>query len=75
MAEGKKARVTVKTRSATYEGTLLIPVMRRRVSDMLNDEDKTFINLTEVRIDGAKDPVPYVTINKHQIESIIETTK
>jgi len=46
--------------------------MRKRVSDVLNDEDKTFINVTDVKIDGNRDAVPYVSINKHLIESIIE---
>ena len=73
MTEGRKVHVTIKTRTSTYEGTLLIPPMRKRVSDVLNDEEKTFINVTDVRINYAQDTVHYVSINKNLIESIIET--
>jgi hypothetical protein len=73
MPEGRKVLVTIKTRSSTYKGTLLIPPMRRRVTDVLNDDDKTFINITDVRIDNARESVPYVSINKNLIESIIES--
>ncbi len=73
MEEGKRVRVKIKTRSTTYDGTLLIPPMRNRVSDILNDEEKVFINIVEVRIDEGKEIVPHVSINKHLIESSIET--
>lgn len=72
MAEGKKVRVRVRTINATYEGSILIPPMRKRVSDVLNDDEKGFINLTDVRINGAKETVPFISINKSMIESIIE---
>jgi Family of unknown function (DUF6812) len=72
MAAGKKVRVKVRTSFASYEGILLIPPMRKRVSDVLNEEDRTFINLTDVQINGSKEMVPYISINKDMIESIIE---
>jgi hypothetical protein len=72
MTEGRKVRVTVRTASETYEGNLLIPPMRNRVSDVLNDDDTKFINLTDVRINKADASVPFVSINKNMIESIIE---
>jgi hypothetical protein len=72
MTEGKKVRVKVKTVNAAYEGNLIIPAMRNRVSDVLNDEEKTFINLTDVTINGSKEKVDFVSINKNMIESVIE---
>lgn len=72
MAVGKKVRVKVRTAFASYEGNLLIPPMRKRVSDFLNDEDRTFINLTDVQINGSKEKVPYISINKDMVESVIE---
>jgi len=72
MAAGKKVHVKVRTSYASYEGFLLIPPMRKRVSDVLNEEERTFINLTDVQIDGSHEKVPYISINKDMIESIIE---
>lgn len=72
MASGKKVRVKVRTVNATYEGSLLIPPMRKRVSDVLNEEERTFINLTDVKINGSREILPFVSINKEMIESIIE---
>lgn len=72
MAEGKKVRVKVRTINAAYEGSLNIPAMRNRVSDVLNDGEKTFINLTDVHINGSKERVAFVSINKNMIESVIE---
>ena len=72
MAAGKRVRVKVRTSFASYEGILLIPPMRKRVSDVLNEEERTFINLTDVQILGSGEKVPYISINKDMIESIIE---
>jgi hypothetical protein len=72
MPDGRKVRVRVRTVNSTYEGNLLVPPMRRRVSDVLNDDDRTFINLTDVRIDGGQEIIPFVSLNKHMIEAIIE---
>ncbi|MBI3994333.1 MAG: hypothetical protein HY349_00010 [Nitrospirae bacterium] len=72
MATGKKVRVKVRTVNASYEGNLLIPPMRKRVSDVLNEEERTFINLTDVHVNGSADKIPFISINKDMIESIIE---
>lgn len=72
MSEGKRVKVRVKSVRSTYEGYLLVPQMRKRVSDVLNEEERLFINLTEVRIDGAGSEIPFVSINKQLIESIVE---
>lgn len=72
MEKGKKIRVAIKTARGTYEGDFLIPSMRNRISDVLNEEDRVFINLTDVTIDGGPKKVPFVSLNKSMIESIIE---
>jgi hypothetical protein len=72
MSTSKKVRVKVRTTSATYEGDLLIPPMRNRVSDLLNEEIRVFINLTDVSMDGTTERIPFVSLNKNLIESIIE---
>ena len=74
MTGGNKVRVKVRSASAIYEGDLLIPPMRKRVSDVLNDDDKNFISLTDVRINEAKETITFISINKNMIESIIELT-
>jgi uncharacterized protein DUF6812 len=72
LGDTKKVLVTVRTQSATYSGTIYVPAMRKRVSDLLNDEGKMFINLTEVSINGGSERIPFISINKNLIESIIE---
>ena len=72
MSTAKKVRVKVRTINASYEGDLLIPPMRNRVSDLLNEEIRVFINLTDVSIEGNAKRVPFVSLNKNLIESIIE---
>ena len=72
MSTAKKVRVRVRTINASYEGDLLIPPMRNRVTDVLNEEVRVFINLTDVSIDGNAEKVPFVSLNKNLIESIIE---
>lgn len=75
MAAGKTVRIKVKTINAMYEGDFIIPAMRNRVSDVLNDEERQFINLTNVEIGshgGAIQKVPFVSLNKVLIEAIFE---
>ncbi|MFI5304488.1 MAG: hypothetical protein ACHQYP_06795 [Nitrospiria bacterium] len=72
LGDTKKVLVTVRTQSATYSGTIYVPAMRKRVSDLLNDEGKMFINLTEVSINGGSERIPFISVNKNLIESIIE---
>jgi Family of unknown function (DUF6812) len=72
MSTAKKVRVRVRTVNASYEGDLLIPPMRNRVSDLLNEEVRVFINLTDVSIDGVAKKIPFISVNKNLIESIVE---
>lgn len=71
MAEGKKVRIKVRTVNSTYVGDFLIPPMRNRISDAINDEQRLFISLTDVLIDD-KDRAEFVSINRNLIESIIQ---
>ena len=69
MPEGKKVRIRVRTANCTYVGDFLIPPMRNRVSDAINEEARLFINLTDVVI-ADKERADFVAINKNLIESI-----
>lgn len=71
MPEGKKVRIRVRTVSCVYVGEFLIPPMRNRVSDAINEEQRLFISLTDVLI-NEKDREDFVAINKNLIESVAE---
>lgn len=71
MAEGKKVRIRIRTVNCEYVGDFLIPPMRNRVSDAINEEQRLFISLTDVLIND-KDQAEYVAINKNLIESIVQ---
>lgn len=71
MAEGKTVRIRVRTVSNIYVGDLLIPPMRNRVSDVLNDEQRLFINLTNVVIND-RERADFISLNKTLIESLTE---
>ncbi len=71
MSEGKKARIRVRTVNGSYVGDFLIPPMRNRVSDVLNEEQRLFINLTDVVIND-KERADFVSLNKNLIESITQ---
>ncbi len=71
MPEGKKVRIRVRTVNAIYMGDFLIPPMRNRVSDAINEEQRLFISLTDVLIDD-KENADFVAINRTLIESIVQ---
>jgi len=71
LADGRRVRIRVKTVSCTYVGDLLVPPMRNRVSDALNEETQMFISLTDVVI-GDQEQTDFVAINKHLIESVTQ---
>jgi hypothetical protein len=71
MTQGKKTRIRVRSSLASYVGDLLIPPMRNRISDVLNDESVLFINLTDVLINDTEHSA-FVALNKNQIESVIQ---
>ena len=71
MAEGKIVRIRVRMGTNTYVGDLLIPAMRNRASDVFNDEQRLFINLTNVVVND-KERAEFISLNKTLIESVTE---
>ena len=69
--KGKKVRIRVRTVSCTYVGDFLVPPMRNRVSDAINEEARLFISLTDVLI-NEKEQSDFVAVNKNLIESIAQ---
>ena len=69
--KGKKVRIRVRTVSCTYVGDFLVPPMRHRVSDAIDEEARLFISLTDVVI-NEKDQSEFVAVNKNLIESIVQ---
>lgn len=68
---GRRVRVRVRTAHAVYIGTIFIPEMRNRLSDLLNDRDRgDFISLTQVYINDRKEMAEFVCVNKRMIESV-----
>jgi len=57
--------------NSVYIGDFVIPAMRNRVSDVLNEEQRLFINLTDVVIDD-REQADFVSLNKNLIESITQ---
>jgi hypothetical protein len=57
--------------SSLYVGDFVIPPMRNRVSDVLNEEERLFINLTDVVINDTE-RAEFVSLNKNMIESITQ---
>ncbi len=70
MEEGKKERLKVRTEHAVYSGDLFIPERRKRFSDVINDPETIFINLTDVYESGSNEKTEHLSINKRFIESV-----
>lgn len=71
LAEGRRVRIRVRTVNCTYVGDFLVPPMRNRISDALNEETRMFISLTDVVV-GEKDRTDFIAINKNLIESVAQ---
>jgi len=69
--DGKKVRIRIRTVNCTYVGDFLVPPMRNRVSDAINEDVRLFISLTDVVIDD-KERSDFVAINKNLIESVVQ---
>jgi hypothetical protein len=69
--DGKIVRIRVRIAGNVYDGDLLIPAMRNRASDLFNEEQRLFINLTNVLIND-KERVEFIALNKQLIESLTE---
>jgi hypothetical protein len=72
VAEGRRVRIRVRTVNGTYVGDILVPPMRNRISDALNEETRMFISLTDVVIGDDTDRTDFMAINKHLIESVTQ---
>lgn len=68
-ARARWATVRVETDGAVYVGRAYVPETRKRLSDMLCD-DRPFLNLTDVKVDGGEKLEPYVAINKRFIRTV-----
>ena len=71
LADGRRVRIRVRTVNCTYVGDFLVPPMRNRISDALNEETRMFISLTDVVV-GDTDRTDFIAINKHLIESVAQ---
>jgi len=75
MNDGKKVRIKVRTIYATYTGDMFIPAKRNRFSDVINEPDPIFINLTHVEMDGSPQEIEHISLNKYLIESVSSLEK
>jgi hypothetical protein len=71
LADGRRVRIRVRTVNCTYVGDFLVPPMRNRISDAINEETRMFISLTDVII-GDTDRTDFIAINKNLIESVVQ---
>ncbi len=71
LADGRRVRIRVRTVNCTYVGDFLVPPMRNRISDALNEETRMFISLTDVVV-GDKDRTDFIAINKNLIEAVAQ---
>jgi hypothetical protein len=65
----KWATVRVETEGTVYVGKVFVPESKRRLSDVLCD-DRPFVNITEVTVNGAKSGLPFIAINKRFIKTV-----
>ena len=63
------ATVRIETDSATYVGRLYVPETKKRVSDVLSDE-RQFLSLAEVSMNGSPQIEPFVAVNKNFIRTL-----
>lgn len=65
----KWSLVSIETENAIYVGRVFVPETLRRLSDVLCDE-RPFVNLTEVSINGHQPVEPFVALNKTCIRTV-----
>jgi hypothetical protein len=63
------ATVRVETEGGVYVGRVYVPETKKRLSDVLCD-DRPFLNMTEVTINGGDQPEPFVAVNKNFIRNV-----
>ena len=68
-ARARWATVKIETDTAVYVGRLYVPETKKRVSDVLSDE-RQFLSLTEVSVNGSAEVEPFVALNKHYVRTL-----
>jgi hypothetical protein len=61
--------VRIETEAATYVGQVCVPEAKRRFSDVLADE-RPFLHLIQVQINGESEREPFLAINKSFIRTV-----
>jgi hypothetical protein len=61
--------VRIETDGATYEGQVCVPETKRRLTDALAD-DRPFLHLVQVSINGAVEREPFLALNKRFIRTV-----
>lgn len=65
----RRCTVRIEAEGGVYVGKIYIPDTKRRVSDVLGDE-RSFLNLTDVSVDGSEILEEFVAINKNCIRTL-----
>jgi hypothetical protein len=78
--KGKRVEVEILTDTYKIRGTLFVPLAAKdgysaRLSDFLNNPEKTFLALTEVYVEALPDPdmkweTPFLAVNKSVISMV-----
>lgn len=68
-AKARWATVRVETDSCVYVGRLFVPETKKRLSDVLCD-DRPFLNMTEVTINGSDSIEAFVALNKAFVKTV-----
>lgn len=82
--EGKRVEVEMFTDKFNIRGTVFVPATGKaaytyasRLSDLLNDSEKQFLALTNVKATALSDPsetweAPFIAVNKHVVTMVRE---
>lgn len=68
-ARARWSKVRIEVDEVVYEGQLYVPDGKCRVSDVLADE-RPFLNLIEVSINGKTPPERFIAVNKRYIRTL-----
>lgn len=78
--KGKRVEIEILTDTYKIRGTLFVPLAAKegysaRLSDFLNNPEKTFLALTEVHVEALPDPemkweTPFLAVNKSVISMV-----
>jgi hypothetical protein len=82
--KGKRIEVEMQTDTYKIRGTLFLPLAGEggyssRLSDFLNNPDKHFLSLTDVKVEALPDPevkwdAPFLAVNK-SVVTMVRTIK